>query len=56
MIMQERYFDTELLDRAIGFAVRAHAGVERRGKGVAINITGEQDMQLFRAGVDYFRR
>ena len=25
--------DTELLDRAIEFAVRAHSGTERRGKG-----------------------
>lgn len=31
--MKDKYFDTELLDRAIGFAVRAHAGIERRGKG-----------------------
>lgn len=29
----KKYFDTELLDRAIGFAVRAHSGTERRGKG-----------------------
>ena len=31
----------------------AHA--ERRGSGVAINITGEQDMKLFESGVLYFR-
>ena len=30
----------------------AHA--ERRGAGVALNITGEQDMKLFEAGVRYF--
>ncbi|MBR5056202.1 MAG: bifunctional (p)ppGpp synthetase/guanosine-3',5'-bis(diphosphate) 3'-pyrophosphohydrolase [Bacteroidales bacterium] len=30
---KKRDFDTELLDRAIGFAVRAHSGMERRGKG-----------------------
>ena len=30
----------------------AHA--ERRGNGVAVNITGEQDMKLFEAGVLYF--
>ncbi len=28
---------------------------ERRGKGVAINITGEQDMGIFASGVDYFK-
>ena len=28
---------------------------ERRGDGVALNITGEQDMKLFEAGVAYFR-
>lgn len=31
--MKDKHFDTELLDRAIGFAVRAHSGIERRGKG-----------------------
>ena len=31
----------------------AHA--ERRGKGVAINIYGEQDMKIFEAGVRYFK-
>ena len=31
--MSKKHFDTDLLDRAIVFAVRAHAGVERRGKG-----------------------
>ena len=30
----------------------AHA--ERRGNGVAVNITGEQDLKLFKAGVQYF--
>ena len=30
----------------------AHA--ERRGRGVAVNITGEQDMKLFESGVAYF--
>ena len=27
---------------------------ERRGNGVALNITGEQDLKLFEAGVRYF--
>lgn len=31
--MANRPLNTELLDRAIVFAVRAHAGTERRGKG-----------------------
>ena len=31
--MANNILDTELLDRAIMFAVRAHAGTERRGKG-----------------------
>ena len=31
--MANRPLDTELLDRAIIFAVKAHAGTERRGKG-----------------------
>ena len=34
------------------FGKMAHA--ERRGKGVAINIKGEQDMRIFRSGVEYF--
>ena len=35
------------------FGKMAH--IERRGSGVALNITGEQDMHVFRAGVEYFR-
>ena len=31
--MSKRRIDTDLLDRAILFAVKAHAGTERRGKG-----------------------
>ena len=31
--MANKPLDTELLDRAIVFAVKAHAGTERRGKG-----------------------
>lgn len=31
--MANKPLDTSLLDRAIVFAVRAHAGTERRGKG-----------------------
>ncbi len=35
------------------FGKMAHA--ERRGKGVAINIYGEQDMKIFESGVSYFK-
>ncbi len=35
------------------FGKMAHA--ERRGKGVAINIYGEQDLKIFESGVAYFR-
>lgn len=31
--MANKFIDTQLLDRALIFAVRAHAGTERRGKG-----------------------
>lgn len=31
------------------------AHVERRGKNVAINIYGEQDMKIFESGVEYFK-
>ena len=31
--MANKHIDTELLDRAIIFAVKAHSGTERRGKG-----------------------
>ena len=59
MRMKDKHFDTELLDRAIGFAVRAHAGIERRGKGfpyivhpleaVAIVATMTSDQELLAA-------
>lgn len=32
--MKEKFIDTSLLDRAIIFAVKAHANTERRGKGM----------------------
>ena len=35
------------------FGKMAHA--ERRGKGVAVNIFGEQDMKIFESGVRYFQ-
>ena len=36
--MANKYIDTSLLDRAIIFAVRAHADTERRGKGFPYNV------------------
>ena len=57
--MANRPLNTELLDRAIIFAVRAHAGTERRGKGfpyivhpmeaVAIVATMTSDQELLAA-------
>ena len=35
------------------FGKMAH--VERRDKGVAINIYGEQDLKIFESGVHYFK-
>ena len=56
-----KYLDTSVLDRAVEFAVRAHAGVERRGKGfpyivhpmeaVAIVATMTSDQELLAAAV-----
>ena len=57
--MANKPLDTSLLDRAIVFAVRAHAGTERRGKGfpyivhpmeaVAIVATMTSDQELLAA-------
>lgn len=59
--MANKPLDTELLDRAIVFAVRAHAGTERRGKGfpyivhpmeaVEIVATMSPDQELLAAAV-----
>lgn len=59
--MANKPLDTELLDRAIVFAVRAHAGTERRGKGfpyivhpleaVEIVATMTRDQELLAAAV-----
>ena len=48
------YFNIEGITSPDGrvFGKMAHA--ERRGEGVALNITGEQDMKIFEAGVRYF--
>jgi len=57
--MANKEMNTELLDRAISFAVKAHAGTERRGKGfpyivhpleaVAIVATMTPDQELLAA-------
>lgn len=57
--MANKPLDTSLLDRAIMFAVRAHAGTERRGKGfpyivhpmeaVAITATITSDQEILAA-------
>lgn len=59
--MANKSLDTALLDRAIVFAVRAHAGTERRGKGfpyivhpmeaVEIVATMTRDQELLAAAV-----
>jgi len=59
--MANKPLDTRLLDRAIVFAVRAHAGTERRGKGfpyivhpmeaVEIVATMTKDQELLAAAV-----
>ena len=48
------YFNIEGITSPDGrvFGKMAHA--ERRGEGVAVNITGEQDLRIFEAGVKYF--
>lgn len=61
IVMSNKALDTELLDRAIIFAVRAHAGTERRGKGfpyiihameaVAIVATMTPDQEVLAAAV-----
>lgn len=57
--MQEKYVDSTILDRALKFAVDAHANTERRGKGipyiihpievVAIVATMTKDQELMAA-------
>ena len=59
--MKNKLLDTNLLDRAIEFAVHAHAGIERRGKGfpyivhpmeaVEIVATMTSDQELLAAAV-----
>ena len=59
--MNQEQFDSSLLDRAIEFAVQAHAGMERRGKGfpyvvhpleaMAIAATMTPDQEVLAAAV-----
>ena len=44
--MANKPLDTELLDRAIMFAVRAHAGTERRGKGFPYIVHPMEAMEI----------
>ncbi len=44
--MANKALDTELLDRAIVFAVRAHAGTERRGKGFPYIVHPMEAMEI----------
>ena len=44
--MANNPLDTELLDRAIVFAVRAHAGTERRGKGFPYIVHPMEAMEI----------
>ena len=44
--MADKALDTSLLDRAIIFAVRAHAGTERRGKGFPYIVHPMEAMEI----------
>ena len=44
--MANKPLDTSLLDRAIAFAVRAHAGTERRGKGFPYIVHPMEAMEI----------
>ncbi len=44
--MANKPLDTDLLDRAIMFAVRAHAGTERRGKGFPYIVHPMEAMEI----------
>ena len=48
------YFCIEGITSPDGRVLGKMCHSERRGRGVAINITGEQDMKLFESGVAYF--
>lgn len=49
------YFNIEGITSPDGRVLGKMAHVERRDRGVAINIVGEQDIRIFESGVKYFR-
>ena len=49
------YFNIEGITSPDGRVLGKMAHSERRDKGVAINITGEQDIRIFESGVSYFK-
>ena len=49
------YYAIEGITSPDGRVFGKMAHVERKGKGVAINIYGNQDLKIFESGVDYFR-
>ena len=49
------FFAIEGITSPDGRVLGKMAHCERKGKGVAINIYGEQDMKLFESGVNYFK-
>ena len=44
--MAEKRLDTDFLDRAINYAVKAHAGTERRGKGFPYIVHPMEAMEI----------
>ncbi|WP_033124490.1 phosphoribosylformylglycinamidine synthase [Eubacterium sp. ER2] len=49
------YFAIEGITSPDGRVLGKMAHVERRGRSVAINIYGEQDLKIFESGVEYFK-
>ena len=49
------FFSIEGITSPDGRVLGKMAHCERKGKGVAVNIYGEQDMKLFESGVNYFK-
>ncbi len=49
------YFAIEGITSPDGRVLGKMAHSERRGRSVAVNIYGEQDMKIFESGVDYFK-
>jgi len=49
------YYAIEGITSPDGRILGKMAHSERRGKGVAVNITGNQNQLIFESGVEYFR-